>query len=84
MSQRAGTVGAIGTLTLGSRIRELRTAQKLTLAALASAAGISTSYLNDLEHDRTVPSLQRLQWIAEALGLDARGLLRGVGPYDAR
>lgn len=50
----------------------------LTLAALATRADISISFLADIEHDRTVPSLERLQRIAEALELDTRGLLHGV------
>ncbi len=40
------------------------------------------SYLSDIEHDRTVPTLIRLHRIAEALGLSARDLLEGVEPYD--
>ncbi len=43
---------------------------------------MSVSYLNDIEHDRTVPSLRRLQAIAEALGLSVRSLLAGVDPFD--
>ena len=40
------------------------------------------SFLADIEHNRTVPSLERLQQIAEAAGLDARGLLTGVRRGD--
>jgi transcriptional regulator with XRE-family HTH domain len=61
---------------------QLRQEGGLTLAALAAAAGVSTSYLNDIEHDRNVPSLERLSRIADALGLDVRGLLLGVPPFD--
>jgi transcriptional regulator with XRE-family HTH domain len=63
---------------LGQRIHQLREEAGLTLAALAARAEISTSYLGDIEHERTMPSLERLQWIAEALGLNARQLLEGV------
>ena len=68
-------------LTLGEKIRSLRTSQGLTLASLSTQAELSVSYLNDIEHDRTVPSLRRLQSIAEALGLDARNLLKDVDPF---
>lgn len=54
----------------------------MTLAQLSGLAGISLSYLADIEHDRTAPSLARLQGIAEGLGMNARELLRGVAPFD--
>jgi transcriptional regulator with XRE-family HTH domain len=37
--------------------------------------------LNDLEHDRTVPSLSKLQSIAESYDLDASLILRGVKTF---
>jgi transcriptional regulator with XRE-family HTH domain len=40
------------------------------------------SYLNDLEHDRTLPSLGKLQAICGALGLSVRSLLEGVESFD--
>lgn len=45
---------------------------------------MSVSYLNDIEHDRTVPTLRRLRSVAEALELSTRDLLEGVWPYDFR
>ncbi len=51
--------------------------------ALAGKAGMSTSYLADIEHDRTVPTLGRLQAVATALEVTVRDLLQGVDPYDA-
>ena len=69
--------------TLGSRLRQLRHERGLTLLALAGDARLSTSYLADIEHDRTVPTLGRLQAVAEALQLSVRDLLQGVVPYDA-
>lgn len=69
--------------TLGARLRSLRQEAGLTLAALAKEAGLSTSYLNDIEHERTVPTLGRLVAIAGALRRTAVELLRGVRPYDS-
>ncbi len=63
-------------------MRCLRHDKSLTLARLAESAGLSVSYLNDIEHDRTVPSLGKLRAIADALGLSVRDLLRHVPPYD--
>ena len=70
-------------LTLGERVRALRHERGWTLAVLAGHAYMSVSYLNDIEHDRALPSLGRLQAIAEALSMDARGLLEGVAPFDS-
>lgn len=69
-------------MTLGARVRELRVDRGLTLAVLAARAGISVSYLNDIEHDRTVPTLGRLRDVASGLELSVRDLFRGVTPYD--
>jgi len=51
--------------------------------ALAGAADMSTSYLADIEHDRTVPTLRRLRAVATVLEVTVRDLLQGVEPYDA-
>ncbi len=51
--------------------------------ALAGEARLSTSYLADIEHDRTVPTLGRLQAVAAALEVTVRDLLQGVEPYDS-
>jgi transcriptional regulator with XRE-family HTH domain len=67
--------------TLGQRLRNLRTDNGWTLAELAARSGTSVSYLNDLEHDRTVPSLAKLQSIAESYDLDASLILRGVKDF---
>ncbi len=53
----------------------------MTLASHAATAGISTSYLNDIEHDRTIPSLSRLQRVASALGMNASQILDGVRTF---
>ncbi len=69
--------------TLGNRLHTLRIERGWTLAELATRSSVSVSYLNDIEHDRTIPSLGRLQSIAEALELDARSVLAGVEPFDS-
>jgi transcriptional regulator with XRE-family HTH domain len=48
---------------------------------LSEEAGLSVSYLNDIEHDRTVPSLGKLKDIAAGLGISVVKLLTGVDPY---
>ncbi len=70
------------TQTLGARLRQLRQDRALTLLTLSGQAGMSVSYLNDIEHDRTVPTLGRLGALAEALDVSVRDLLKDVHPYD--
>lgn len=56
--------------SIGERIKALRTEQRMTLAELGEKAGLSTSYLSQIERDKTTPSLSTLTAIAKAL--DAR------------
>lgn len=63
-------------------MRSLRTDADLTLAEVSARSDLSVSYVADIEHDRTVPSLRALSRLAGALGLSAVDLLRGVTPYD--
>jgi transcriptional regulator with XRE-family HTH domain len=54
---------------LGSKLRKLRIAQHLTLDELADKAGMSKSYLWELENrDSQRPSAEKLQAVADALG----------------
>jgi transcriptional regulator with XRE-family HTH domain len=69
-------------MTLGGRLRSLRDERGWTLAELASRSSVSIPYLSDIEHDRKVPTLGRLQSIAQSLGIDSKTLLTGVRPYD--
>ena len=55
-------------MSIGSRIRDERKKQNLTLKKLAEKADISVSYLGDIEKERSKPSIDRLRDIAFALG----------------
>lgn len=54
--------------TLGSRIKELRLEQNLTLKQVADKAACTAAYLSQVEHDKTSPSIASLKRIAEVLG----------------
>jgi len=54
-------------MDIGNRIRNLRLAYGLTLKELAGKAGISISYLGDIEKNRSNPSVDTLRSIARAL-----------------
>jgi transcriptional regulator with XRE-family HTH domain len=61
---------------LGEKIRSSRTQKKLSLEALAKSAGLSKSYLWELENRESPnPSAEKLQSIAEILEVEVTFLL---------
>jgi transcriptional regulator with XRE-family HTH domain len=61
---------------LGIKINELRRAKKLTLDQLAQATGSSKSYMWEIENKEVArPSAEKLDKIAEALGVTAAFLI---------
>ncbi|MEO0621752.1 MAG: XRE family transcriptional regulator [Pseudomonadota bacterium] len=54
---------------VGARIREIRRSTGVTLADLASSAGISTGMLSKIETAQSSPSLSTLQAVASALNV---------------
>lgn len=56
---------------LGDKLKTYRTKKGLTLDALAAAAGMSKSYLWELENRESLhPSAEKLQAVAAVLGVD--------------
>ena len=68
MSQTAG---------LGSRIADLRTRKGILQKDLADQAGISVSFLSEVENDRRTPGAEVLLRVADALEASLDYLLRG-------
>ncbi|GAA2190191.1 XRE family transcriptional regulator [Leucobacter alluvii] len=62
-------------LELGRRVAALREVRGMSLRALAAAAGVSSSFLSQLENARTNASVASLRKIAVALGVSAAQLL---------
>jgi transcriptional regulator with XRE-family HTH domain len=56
-------------LQLGARIRALRQGRHLTLRDVAERAGVTESFLSQVERDVTSPSIATVQRIARALDL---------------
>ena len=54
-------------MSLGSRLRALRTNSKLTQQRLADTVGVSRIYIQALESNRRMPSMKLLKRLAEAL-----------------
>jgi len=56
-------------LGLGTRIRALRQSRRLTLRAVADRAGVTESFLSQVERDVTSPSIATVGRIARALDI---------------
>src|SRR5665647_2510891 len=69
-------------LTLGRRIRDLRTARKMTLDALATAIGRAPSQVSMIENGKREPRLSMLRTIASALGTNVDDLLKTDAPSE--
>ena len=63
--------------TVGQRINHIRSEQGLTLERLANQAGLSKSFLWEVEQDRSGISGRRLLQVADALNASLDFLLRG-------
>jgi transcriptional regulator with XRE-family HTH domain len=61
---------------LGTAIRDLRLGYRLTIADLASRAGISAGMLSKIENGQTSSSLETLSQVANALGVTLSNLFR--------
>ncbi len=68
-SERFAASRAGGPEGLGPKIRLERTRQGLTLKDVAGRAGVSVSFLSQIERDEAKPSVGTLHDVAEALGL---------------
>lgn len=56
-------------MDVGSRIANFRTAKHYTVNKLATLAGISQSYLRDVELGKKNPTVEVLSYICEALDI---------------
>lgn len=66
-------------LNLGARIRALRQARRRTLRDVADRAGVTESFLSQVERDVTSPSIATVQRIARALDLSIAQLFAEDG-----
>jgi transcriptional regulator with XRE-family HTH domain len=66
-------------LQLGTRIRALRQARHLTLRDVADRAGVTESFLSQVERDVTSPSIATVHRVARALGLSIAQLFAEDG-----
>jgi transcriptional regulator with XRE-family HTH domain len=66
-----------GSLELGERLRAIRVLRRLTLREVADAAGVSESFVSQLERGRSNASVATLQRLAAALGIEISDLFGG-------
>jgi len=59
---------------LGERLRAIRQLRRKTLKSVATAAGISESFLSQLERGRTNATIATLQRLSTALGIEVSDL----------
>ncbi len=67
--------------TLGARVAAFREMRGMSLRALAAAAGVSSSFLSQLENGRTNASVASLRRIGTALGVSPAQLLDDSAPH---
>jgi transcriptional regulator with XRE-family HTH domain len=60
---------------IGKKIKDERLKKSLKQYELAEKAGISNTYLSDIEVGRSAPSLKTLDKIAKVLDIDIKELL---------
>jgi transcriptional regulator with XRE-family HTH domain len=65
------------TETLGTRLRKLRTAKKLSQQAVAKLAAVGKGYLSELENDNVAPGSPNLSKLADFYGVTTDYLLSG-------
>lgn len=66
----------------GTRVRDLRSARKLTQEALAERAGISVDFLSLIERGRNSPSFENVDSLANALGVPVAELFKFEGSHQ--
>jgi transcriptional regulator with XRE-family HTH domain len=69
----SGGNGAVH-VELGERLRAIRQLRRKTLKDVAGAAGVSESFLSQLERGRTNATIATLQRIATSLGIEVSDL----------
>lgn len=68
---------------LGDNIRRIRKSQKISINKLASMSGVSLGYLSDIENNNAKnPTMDKLQAIADALGIKVSDLLSDKEKLD--
>jgi len=71
-------------VAVGERLRTIRIVRRRTLREVAEAAGLSESFLSQVERGRCSASIASLRRIAEGLGVSMADLFQPSGPTQPR
>jgi transcriptional regulator with XRE-family HTH domain len=69
---------------VGERLRDIRSLRRATLKTIADRAGVSESFLSQVERGRASASIASLRRIANALGVTVADLFEPSGPPRPR
>lgn len=69
-------------MKIGSKIKNLRLEQKLSLTALSQKSGVQIATLSRIEHGQMTGTLESHIKIAKALGVDILALYENIIPQD--
>jgi transcriptional regulator with XRE-family HTH domain len=75
----AESIETNGHVDVGERLRAIRLLRRLTLREVAEAAGVSESFVSQLERGRSSASVATLQRLAAAVGIEISDLFTGKG-----
>lgn len=78
------SVTEVERVDVGERLRAIRQGRRKTLREVAERAGLSESFLSQLERGRTSVSIPSLQRIAAALGVDVSDVFADNGAAGPR
>lgn len=59
-------------MSIGEKVRKIRKEKGLSIMDLKEKTGLSKSTISDLENDKSSPTIDTLQKIANALGVDIK------------
>src|ERR671935_1362809 len=75
---------AVTEVDVGERLRDIRRSRRATLRTVADRAGVSESFLSQVERGRASASIASLRRIAGALGVTVADLFEPTGPPRPR
>ena len=75
---------ALSEVDVGERLRDIRRLRRATLRTVAARAGVSESFLSQVERGRASASIASLRRIAGALGVSVADLFEPGGPPRPR
>ena len=64
--------------SIGTRLKSIRSSQRLKLKEVSEKSGLAISYISDIENNHKMPSLKSLRKISIAYKIPVNEILKGV------